>query len=398
MKRFRILFAVLIAVTALVAVLFVLVKPTAPRLPPIRALWVTRFDYSTADDVRSIMNNVGAAGFTDVFFQIRGNGTAFYDSALEPWAYELSDYQLPNLGKDPGWDPLALAIETARPYGLRVHAYMNVLPGWKGLQDPPAEANQLWLEHPDWFMVDSLGNKMLPTAGWYSFVNPVMPEVREHLRGIAKELCAYDIAGIHLDYIRYPHDYHLVAGQHYPEATNEQLHRHADFSYDSASQSALYHKYGWDVTKSQIEEFRRDSVTRVVQDISYVMQMEKPDNCLLSASVMGNPIEGRSHAYQDSGLWLRKGMVDWAVQMNYASKSFDRYLTNMQKAAGKKKFRSSVVVGIYLKHDIDRILQQIDTVNHSDSRGLAMFSYEFLFGKDHQITEKGRILLPKIRP
>ncbi|MDF7824568.1 family 10 glycosylhydrolase [Pontiellaceae bacterium B12227] len=398
MKRFRILLALLISVTALVIVLFVLVKPAGPELPSVRALWVTRFDYSTPEDVQRIIQNVGEAGFTDVFFQIRGNGTAYYRSQLEPWAYELSENKLPMLGTDPGWDPLQLAIDTARPHGLRVHAYMNVLPGWKGRQDPPARAGQLWTAHPDWFMVDSLGDKMLPTSGWYTFINPVIPEVRRHLRGIVEELCGYDVAGVHLDYIRYPHDYQLVADQIYTNATEEELARRADFSYDAASQSALYHKYGWDVNKGQIEEFRRDSVTRVVQDISYAMQMKRPDRCILSASVMGNPVEGRAHAYQDSGLWVRKGLVDWAVQMNYATKSFDRYLHNMQKAAGKKPFKSSVLVGIYCKHEPERILRQIEAVKKSGSRGLALFSYEYLFGKDHLLTEKGRIILPKIRP
>lgn len=398
MKQFRVLLAILIAVTAVVAVLFVSRGPEKAKLPPVLALWVTRFDYDSPDDVKRIIRNVGEAGFTDVFFQIRGNATAFYKSELEPWAHELSDNDISKLGQDPGWDPLQLAIDTAEPFGLRVHAYMNVMPGWKGNKPPPEKASQLWVAHPDWFMVDSYGDKMRPTSGWYSFLNPVVPEVRMHLKGIVKELCAYDVAGIHLDYIRYPYDYHLVAGQHYPDATDEELARRADFSYDSASQSALYHAYGWDVTKKQIEDFRRDSITKVVRDLSYVMQVEKPGGCVLSASVLGNPVDGRAHAYQDSGLWVRSGLIDWAVQMNYATRSFDRHLSSMQKATGKKGFNSSVVVGVYLKHDEERILKQIETIQASNSRGLALFSYEFLFGKNHQITEKGRTILPAIRP
>lgn len=398
MKQFRVLLAILIAVTAVVAVLVIMVRPKGPALPDVVALWVTRFDYDRPEDVRRIIQNVGEAGFTDVFFQIRGNGTTFYPSQLEPRAYELSGHDLSNLGNDPGWDPLQLALDAAKPYGLRVHAYMNVLPGWKGLKDPPAAAEQLWTAHPDWFMVDSLGDRMLPTAGWYAFINPVMPEVRRHLKGLAQELCRYDIAGIHLDYIRYPHDYHIVAGQHYPDASKEELRRRSDFSYDAASQSALYDEYGWEVTKAQIEDFRRESITRVVRDIAYTMQVEKPGTCLLSASVMGNPVDGRKHAYQDAGLWVRQGLVDWAVQMNYATKSFNRYLGSMKSAAGKKGFRSAVVVGVYCKHDADQVVRQIQTVKSSGSRGLALFSYEFLFGKDHQVTEKGRIILPEIRP
>lgn len=398
MKRFRILFAALIVVTVLVAVVFTLTRSVGPAVPSVRALWVTRFDYDSPADVTAIINNVAAAGFTDIFFQIRGNGSVFFKSDLEPWAHDLSGRDLAKLGTDPGWDPLQLAIDTAKPSGLRVHAYMNTLPGWKGLADPPAAAGQLWTKHRDWFMVDSLGARMRPTSGWYAFVNPVLPEVRAHLRGIVKELCRYDIAGVHIDYIRYPNDYALVAGQHYPDATQEELARHSDFSYDDASMNALFEKYGADVTKEEISAFRRDSVSQLVRDISYVIQMEKPDACLLSASVMGNPIEGKTHAYQDSGAWARRGLVDWVVQMNYATKSFNRYLEWMKKATGNRKFRSSVVVGLYLKHDVEETLAQIETVKQSGCRGLAFFSYKFLFDENHQVTEKGRVLLPKIRP
>jgi uncharacterized lipoprotein YddW (UPF0748 family) len=398
MKQLKIFLGILFSATALAAVFLVLFYSKSPELPPVRALWVTRFDYSTSAEVQQIIHNVGKEGFTDVFFQIRGNGTSFYRSQVEPWAYELSGNKVSQLGKDPGWDPLQLAIDIARPYGLRVHAYMNVLPGWKGLENPPAAVKQLWTAHPDWFMVDSLGQKMLPTSGWYSFVNPVLPEVRAHLRNIVDELSRYDVAGIHLDYIRYPHDYRLVARAHYPEATDEELYRHADFSYDPASQAALLDRYGWEVSKDKITEFRCDSVTRVVRDISYTMQKVKPDNCLLSASVMGNPIEGKKHAYQDSGRWAREGLLDWVVQMNYGTKSFGRYLSAMEKATGRRKFKTAVLVGLNCKNDTDELLAQIDKVTESESRGLALFSYSFLFDKHHDKTEKGRILLEKIRP
>ena len=398
MKLIKTLFVVLLSVVALASVMLVALKSVQPPLPPVRALWVTRFDYTTPEDVSRIINNVSEAGFTDVFFQIRGNGTTFYKSGIEPWAYELSGEKLPMLGTDPGWDPLQLALDTARPNGLRVHAYMNVLPGWKGLDPPPQSVGQLWTEHPDWFMVDSLGQKMLPTAGWYGFVNPVLPEVRAHLRGIIGELCQYDVAGIHLDYIRYPHDYHLVAREHYPDATDEEIMRHADFSYDPVSQAALLDQYGWEVSKKQITEFRCESVTRVVRDISYAIQMKRPDHCLLTASVMGDPVEGKAHAYQDSGAWVRQGLVDWVVQMNYGTPSFDRYLKAMNKAAGRRKFKSSVVVGLNCKNDVGEIVAQIDKVAASGSRGFALFAYSFLFDEDHRETEKGRTLLKKIRP
>jgi uncharacterized lipoprotein YddW (UPF0748 family) len=381
---------------AVIATWFIL-DALEPSQPPVRALWITRFDYAAPADVSRIVSNSAAAGFTDLFFQIRGNATAYYRSEREPWAYELSGDRVAMLGNDPGWDPLQQALDAARPHGLRVHAYINVLPGWKGLEDPPAEAGQLWTAHPDWFMVDSLGRRMLPTSGWYAFINPVLPEVRAHLRGIVDELCRYDVDGIHLDYIRYPYDYRLVARQHYPDATDEEIRRHADFSYDAASQAALFKRYGWDVSQRDIRDFRCDSITRVVRDISYVMQLRKPDACLLSASVLGNPMDGKNHAYQDSGAWARQGLVDWVVQMNYGTASFDRYLKMMKKATGRSRFRSSVIVGINCKNDVNEVIAQIDKARTSGCRGLALFSYSFLFDEEHRMTEKGRRILPKMR-
>ncbi len=398
MKWIKTVWVVLLGIGVAAAVLWMGLGSFQPPQPPVRALWVTRFDYTTPEDVRRIVENVAMAGFTDVFFQIRGNATAYYRSQLEPWAYELTGGKVASLGTDPGWDPLQLALDTAAPHGLRVHAYLNVLPAWKGLAEPPEAAGQLWTAHPDWFMVDSLGQKMLPTSGWYSFINPVLPEVRAHLRGIVAELCQYDVAGIHLDYIRYPEDYRLVAEQHYPNASKEELRRHSDFSYDPVSQAALFDRYGWKVSTAEIHQFRCDSVTRVVRDISYVMQSLKPGNCLLTASVLGNPVDGKAHAHQDSGTWVKQGLIDWAVQMNYGTQSFDPYIKAMKKATGGRGFSSSVVVGIYCKNEVDEVAAQIDKVLNSGSRGYALFSYSFLFDKTHRETEKGRILLAKIRP
>ena len=90
MKWIKTLWVVLFGIVAAVSFAWVVWNPFGSPQPPVRALWVTRFDYATPEDVCSIIDNVAGAGFTDVFFQIRGNATVFYKSRLEPWAYELS--------------------------------------------------------------------------------------------------------------------------------------------------------------------------------------------------------------------------------------------------------------------------------------------------------------------
>lgn len=395
MRRFFWWVGIFLVVSVLVILIWAALRNDRSE-PFIRAIWVSRYEYKTPDDVEKIIKNLAAAGFTDIFFQVRGNGTAYYKSNLEPWAFELSGSgdNVDLLGNDPGWDPLQLAIDTAKGTQLRVHAYMNVLPGWKGLADPPPEQGQLWSAHPDWFMVDSLGSKMLPTPGWYTFVNPVMSEVRKHLQAVAHELSEYDVAGVHLDYIRYPHDYRDEAPKRYPNASRAEIEQRSEFSYDPLSLNELAARFGEDPTKEQIREFRCDSVTQVIRDISAGLR----DHCLLSCSVLGNPVDGKFLAYQDSGKWAKEGLVDWVVQMNYATRSFNLYLEKMEQTTGRRAFRERVVVGLFCENETDLLLEQIDTAKHSGCLGLALFSYGYLFDEQHQLTEKGRRVLERFIP
>ena len=53
-----------------------------------------------------------------VIWQVRQSGTAYYNSSYEPWG-RYAGYQ------DPGYDPLAYAIEEAHKRGLELHAWFN---------------------------------------------------------------------------------------------------------------------------------------------------------------------------------------------------------------------------------------------------------------------------------
>ncbi|MCA9870336.1 MAG: family 10 glycosylhydrolase, partial [Anaerolineae bacterium] len=99
-----------------------------------RALWVTRWDYHSADDIRIIADRAADANFNTLYFQVRGNADALYRSQIEPWSALLTG----TLGQDPGWDPLATAVHEAHTRGLEVHAWVNVYPAWLGETPPPS--------------------------------------------------------------------------------------------------------------------------------------------------------------------------------------------------------------------------------------------------------------------
>jgi len=375
----------------LLALLFPVLLFAAGRPPSrneVRAIWVTRFDYKSQSDVASIVVNCAKAGFTDIFFQIRGNGTAFYPSRVEPWAFELFGKDVSKTGTNPGWDPLLMATSWAKRYRVRLHAYMNVLPGWRGFEPPPRAAGQLWTAHPDWFMVDSTGTKMKPTSAWYSFLNPAHPQVRNHLSQIAAELARYDIAGLHLDYIRFPYDYKDVAREVYPGASASEIKKHSAFSFDPVSLRVL----GRSASRKKWDAFRRKSVSQVVSDLSLVFKTRRP-NTVVSSSVLADFKTGYHSAFQDSRRWAKDGSVDWLVPMNYNARLFDERLSKMKRALGRRATDGKLVVGINCAGDAREIRRQIEAARRAGCRGFALFAYSHLF-ENHQPTSKARLLQP----
>lgn len=376
----------IICLLLLPLILFAGARP--PKMPEVRAIWVTRFDYKSPRDVSSIVINCAQAGFTDIFFQVRGNGTVFYPSRVEPWAFELHGKDVANTGKNPGWDPLLTASAWAKRYGIRLHAYINVLPGWRGMKNPPASAGQLWTAHPDWFMVDSTGAKMRPTSAWYSFVNPAHPAVRSHLSQIAAELARYDIAGLHLDYIRFPYDYKSVAREVYPNASKAEIQAHSTFSFDRLSLSMMQNSS----SRKKWDDFRRDSVTQVVRDLNSTFRRQHGTApAVISSSVLADLDSGYMHAFQDSRRWAKERAVDWLVPMNYNASLFDERLALMKRSLGRRATAGQLVVGINCASDLQEIRREIAASRQAGCRGFALFAYSHLF-KDHQPTAKARVL------
>lgn len=263
-----------------------------------RAIWVTRFDYKSEADVQRIIRNCADAGFNQVVFQVRGNANAFYDSKLEPWAVELG-------GKHPGWDPLAVAVRAARARKVGLHAWVNVMPAWRGTK-PPANPEQLYNKRPEWFWYDQHGNRQA-LSDFYVSLNPCLPEVREYLVDVFEEIVArYDVDGLHLDYIRFPNEPPATprgSGLDYPrDAKTLELYRAATGKSPDDDKSA------WN-------RWRTEQVTQLITDIQAMVRRARPGAALTTA-VGSIPSNALTH-YQDGLGWRERGLVDAVVLMNY---------------------------------------------------------------------------------
>ncbi len=165
--------------------------------------WVVRDRLTRPESVREVCREARAHGLDLVLVQVRGRGDAYYASQRAPRAEPLRD-------APPGFDPLAEVLSACRE--VPVHAWVNVYYLWGGL-DPPKSPDHPVRAHPEWILRDDEGRSVARygleerALGWIEgvYADPSVPGYREYFVDVVREIAArYPVAGIHLDFVRYP--------------------------------------------------------------------------------------------------------------------------------------------------------------------------------------------------
>lgn len=300
MKRTFLFLCALLAVLPSRAQFGFLMQSPMPK-HEVRGVWVTTLsglDWPTAkattaagrkrqqDELCALLDQLQAAGINTVFLQTRIRGTVIYPSQMEPWDAALTG----SLGKDPGYDPLAFAIEQCHLRQMELHAWVVSIPCFKSAPPRSAGKKSLMQSHP----------KLLTRYDGTYYLNPGMPETARYLSSICQEITRrYDIDGIHLDYIRYPDK-----PQNFPDAS-------------------LFKKYAKGRTRDQ---WRRDNITDIVRQVYTDVKRLKPW-VRVSCSPVGKYKDVTRYSakgwsawatvYQDAQAWLSEGIMDMLCPMMY---------------------------------------------------------------------------------
>ena len=287
-----------------------------------RGTWVITWDHidknknavQNINHLQQIIDNHKSANMNAIIFQVRQSGTAYYNSSYEPWGY-YAGYN------DPGYDPLAKAIELAHEKGIEVHAWFNVFQTSSTHPGSPA------YEHPEWVCRDQNG---IPMSS-YRAISPGLPAVREYTIKVAMEIVNnYDIDGLHLDYVRWNEHTNNIRKSTVIESeissldgiiSDEKLNqltqnRSGRYLYD------YLHPYSEGIPNgySSWEHWWRSSVTEFVSALHDSIQSVKP-HVRLSAAVLGkynwSGWQGYGTVFQDGALWFNEGYIDHIMPMHY---------------------------------------------------------------------------------
>ena len=227
-------------------------------------------------------------------FQVRPMSDAFYKSSYEPWSYYLTDER----GKDPGWDPLEFVAEECHKRGMDCYVWINPY-RWSTGKDWSTEFDKKLKE-----------TEMLLSSDERTYLNPGLPEVREHIVKVCKEIITeYNVQGLIFDDYFYPNNL----------PTNE-----------SAGDYKLWKNNNTDLS---FGDWRRANVDQMIKDVYDMIQEYRPD---LRFGISPANSAGKSAwkygvnegpvakydwqydgIYSDPISWLNSGTIDFISPQEY---------------------------------------------------------------------------------
>ena len=331
-------------------------------------MWVVRDALVSEESIAGMVHTVAQCGCDRIFVQVCGRGDAYYQSRLLPRAASLSD-------RPETFDPLETVIKQAHGCSLQVHAWINALYVWSeaGL---PADTGHVVNLHPEWIDHTVTDRSLLsyerpnPFGAEGLFLSPALPAVRDWVADIVQELMAYDIDGIHLDYIRYGG---ARLGFH-PEARARFRESYDLDPLDLYGESAVgMSRVEQDSLASLWMRWRCDQVTETVREIRRRIQAEDPD-IRLSAAVKPARRQAAEDYGQDWKQWIDEGLVDVVALMAYSSKS--DVVARQMKEARHVVRPGALFAGLAMyTQPADSAVRKIEMVRRIGVDGIALFSY-----------------------
>ena len=287
-----------------------------------RATWLTTgfgIDWPKTHNVETqkeslckIFDVMARGNMNAACIQVRSFSDAIYRSSYEPWSSILTGTR----GQDPGYDPLAFAVEEAHKRGLELHVWVNPFRVTSsGVLDT---TDMVWTNAGQWII------KYNNSSFKGQIIDPGYPEAREYVHKVMMEIITnYDIDGIIMD------DYFYAYGGTYSEdAISKSLYKPANMK-------------DMDQDGSTDDDWRRANVDSVICKLYNDLQTVKPwvrfgmgvpgnwSQKAKAASAYGislpsgiSAMESYDYLYCNAVEWAKQGWVDYlAPQMYWSSQA-----------------------------------------------------------------------------
>lgn len=241
-----------------------------------------------ADDLRDRIREARSLGLNAFVMQVVSRGDAMFASELLPWSARLA-----GAGIDPGYDPLAVAVDEAHRLGMELHAWINThrvgdvstASAFEGQSEP----GHVYFEHQGW----------VANVSGALWLDPSSADARQWMvANIVEIVQNYDVDAVHFDFLRYP-DGGL------PDDV-------AKFQFDPRG-------------FADINDWRRDNVSLFAKEASEAVWQEK-SWIKIGSAPFGNYEEfsgswpaswALTSVFQESRRWVQDGWQDYLAPQIY---------------------------------------------------------------------------------
>lgn len=323
-----------------------------------RAVWLRPRD-TGIEDIKKRLDMLESININTIYLETYWNGYTIY-----PTDNELIKHN----PMFKGFDVLGSYIKEAHSRGIELHAWVENF-----LVDLPIAEKK-----PEWMNVSRKGNIYYLENGTtkYYFMNPVLPEVRDFLSELYKELIEkYDIDGIQFDYLRYPNS---------GDYTN-------DFGYDTYTRQLFINFTGTDPIAlmpgdslwQKWCEFREYIISSYAYRIFSELKSIQPE-IHISADIWPDYDETLVDIYQNPKAWVKKDCINTLIPMSYylhEKPVTDDLVNSWTFSRGHSQVSSGIAT--FNKVDTKVFIKQIETARASNANGIAIFEYESLFNSGY---------------
>lgn len=286
-----------------------------PHLP-LKGIWhrpnVGKNETNLAE-LCQVIDRFARAGINTVFLETFYHGKAVFKTEKAPYHTGLREY---SYGDYP--DYLTAFVTEADKRGIKVHAWVQDF--YVGF----LEDFEFVVNHQSWLLINQHGGIRHTTEGQgfggYIFLDPANPEVRAFLVDLYDELLTKFplIAGINLDYIRYPiSELEEDTDTGYTELCMEEFAKKQNLTLDpSRKREDLVEQIKEKDLLAQWTAHRAYYITWFVRSVCEMIHQKHPGK-IASTAVFSELAAAYRMKKQTISVWLEKKYIDMVTPMVY---------------------------------------------------------------------------------
>lgn len=267
--------------------------------------------------------------------------------------------------------PAPRVIEAATQEGLEVHAWVITM-----MRGEQMEA------HPDWYAVNREGVSTAedsPYVDYYRFLTPCLQPVRDYLAGHIDQVAQTDgLAGVHLDYIRFPDVILPITLQPKYGLTQDKEYPRFDYGYHPACRAQFEQQTGTDPmdlddppSNEQWVQFRYDQITRVVNRLAEVVHSH---NKMISAAVFPTPDIARRLVRQNWPAWPLDAVMPMMYH-NFYDEPVDWIQAATEQGIRALNGQFPLYSGLFVPElTPDQLTKAVESARTSGASGITLFN------------------------